>query len=74
MALSPVKGSAANIQRTARPGQWVIPPSTGVLWTPGYWGFAGGSYTWHEGYWGPQVGFYGGVNYGNGYFGSGFTG
>jgi hypothetical protein len=56
------------------PGQWVIPPSVGLLWTPGYWGFAGGSYVWHEGYWGPQVGFYGGINYGNGYFGSGFTG
>jgi hypothetical protein len=46
----------------------------GLLWTPGYWGFVGGRYTWHEGYWGRQVGFYGGVNYGNGYFGSGFTG
>ena len=56
------------------PGQWVIPPSAGLFWTPGYWGFAGGSYAWHEGYWGPQVGFYGGINYGNGYFGSGFNG
>jgi hypothetical protein len=46
----------------------------GLLWTPGYWGFAGGMYVWHAGYWGPRVGFYGGVNYGNGYFGSGFTG
>ena len=56
------------------PGHWVLPPSAGLLWTPGYWGFAGGRYNWHEGYWGPQVGFYGGINYGNGYFGSGFTG
>src|ERR1700729_1535401 len=56
------------------PGAWVVPPSAGVLWTPGYWGFAGGKYAWHEGYWGPQVGFYGGINYGNGYFCSGFTG
>lgn len=56
------------------PGHWVLPPSAGLLWTPGYWGFAGGRYLWHEGYWGPQVGFYGGINYGNGYFGSGFTG
>src|ERR1035437_5400501 len=69
-------------------GHWVMPPSVGVLWTPGYWGFAGGRYLWHEGYWGfaggrylwhegywgPTVGFYGGVNYGNGYFGAGFTG
>jgi hypothetical protein len=46
----------------------------GLLWTPGYWGFGGGKYAWHEGYWGPQVGFYGGINYGNGYFGSGFNG
>jgi len=56
------------------PGQWVIPPGVGLLWTPGYWGFVGGKYTWNAGYWGPQVGFYGGINYGNGYFGSGFTG
>ena len=56
------------------PGQWVVPPRVGLLWTPGYWGFAGGRYLWHAGYWGPQVGFYGGINYGNGYFGSGFNG
>jgi hypothetical protein len=56
------------------PGQWVLPPSPGLLWTPGYWGYASGKYAWHEGYWGPKVGFYGGVNYGNGYPGSGFTG
>ncbi len=28
----------------------------------------------HEGYWGPQVGFYGGISYGFGYFGHGFEG
>jgi hypothetical protein len=56
------------------PGHWVLPPSAGLLWTPGYWGFEGGRYLWHAGYWGPQVGFYGGINYGNGYFGTGFTG
>jgi hypothetical protein len=56
------------------PGAWVLPPSVGLLWTPGYWGFVKGKYIWNEGYWGPQVGFYGGINYGNGYFGSGFTG
>jgi hypothetical protein len=56
------------------PGQWVMPPSVGVLWTPGYWGYVSGKYAWHVGYWGPQVGFYGGINYGNGYTGSGFTG
>jgi len=56
------------------PGAWVLPPSVGLLWTPGYWGFERGRYLWHEGYWGSQVGFYGGINYGNGYFGSGFTG
>ncbi|ADW67368.1 YXWGXW repeat-containing protein [Granulicella tundricola] len=56
------------------PGVWVQPPSVGVLWTPPYWGFAGGVYGFHEGYWGPHVGFYGGVNYGFGYGGSGFYG
>lgn len=56
------------------PGTWVEPPAVGLLWTPGYWGFAGGVYAFHRGYWGPQVGFYGGVNYGHGYFGSGYAG
>ena len=56
------------------PGQWVLPPTVGFLWTPGYWDHAHGRYAWHEGYWGPQVGFYGGINYGNGYFGTGFSG
>lgn len=55
-------------------GLWVLPPAPGDLWTPGYWGFEGGHYLWHAGYWGPTVGFYGGVNYGNGYPGTGFTG
>src|SRR6185437_9855081 len=53
------------------PGTWVQPPSVGVLWTPGYWAFGGGVYAFHAGYWGPQVGFYGGVNYGYGYGGRG---
>jgi hypothetical protein len=56
------------------PGVWVMPPQPGLLWTPGYWGFVGGFYGWHAGYWGPHVGFYGGVNYGFGYPGSGFIG
>ncbi len=56
------------------PGVWVAPPMVGVLWTPGYWGFASGLYVWHPGYWGPHIGFYGGVNYGFGYFGVGYVG
>ena len=56
------------------PGVWVLPPQMGYLWTPGYWGYAGGMYGFHTGYWGPQVGFYGGINYGYGYGGSGFGG
>src|SRR6202142_3731371 len=55
------------------PGTWVVGP-VGLLWTPGYWGFAGGFYGWHAGYWGPHVGFYGGINYGFGYGGVGFSG
>jgi hypothetical protein len=56
------------------PGAWVLAPYTGALWTPGYWGWGDGGYFWHAGYWGPHVGFYGGVNYGFGYFGRGFEG
>ena len=56
------------------PGTWVQPPSVGLLWTPGYWGWRNGFYVWNAGYWGPHVGFYGGVNYGFGYVGTGYYG
>ena len=56
------------------PGTWVLPPAIGLVWTPGYWGYDSRRYTWHAGYWGPQVGYYGGINYGFGYFGTGFKG
>jgi hypothetical protein len=56
------------------PGAWVAPPQAGYLWTPGYWGFSNGLYAFNSGYWGPTVGFYGGVNYGFGYGGTGFDG
>jgi len=56
------------------PGTWVVAPEPGFLWTPGYWGWGGGAYIWHAGYWGPHIGFYGGVNYGFGYFGTGYEG
>ncbi len=56
------------------PGVWVRPPQYGYLWTPAYWGYAGGVYSFHSGYWGPHVGFYGGINYGYGYGGTGFYG
>ena len=50
------------------------PPTTGALWTPGDWGYGYGGYFWNAGYWGPYVGYYGGINYGFGYFGIGFYG
>ena len=56
------------------PGTWVVAPEPGLLWTPGYWGWNGGAYIWHIGYWGPHIGFYGGVNYGFGYFGEAMIG
>jgi len=56
------------------PGTWVLAPEVGFLWTPAWWGWEGGRYFFHEGYWGPHVGFYGGINYGFGYFGEGFEG
>jgi len=56
------------------PGTWVAPPAVGLLWTPGYWGASGGGFGWNAGYWGASVGFYGGINYGFGYPGSGFYG
>jgi hypothetical protein len=56
------------------PGTWVMAPEVGLLWTPGYWGWGGDRFIFYEGYWGPQVGFYGGINYGYGYFGDGYEG
>jgi len=56
------------------PGTWVEPPTVGLLWTPGYWGWSNGAYLWNAGYWGPEVGFYGGINYGFGYVGAGYFG
>ena len=56
------------------PGTWVLAPQPGFLWTPGWWGWGGAAFIFHEGYWGPRVGFYGGINYGFGYFGNGYQG
>lgn len=56
------------------PGAWVPAPYEGALWTPPYWGYEGAVYVFHPGYWGWHVGYYGGVNYGFGYFGRGFVG
>ena len=55
-------------------GAWVLPPYTNALWTPGYWGLYNSAYYWNAGYWGPSIGYYGGINYGFGYFGTGFYG
>jgi hypothetical protein len=56
------------------PGTWVMSPEIGFLWTPAYWGWGGDGFVFYDGYWGPNVGFYGGINYGFGYFGVGFEG
>jgi hypothetical protein len=55
-------------------GSWTQPPQQGYLWTPGYWGYSQNQYSYNQGYWGPQVGYYGGINYGNGYYGNGYSG
>jgi hypothetical protein len=56
------------------PGTWVSAPEVGYLWTPPYWAWNDGAFVFYDGYWGPHVGFYGGINYGFGYFGDGFEG
>jgi len=56
------------------PGVWVSPPQVGVFVTPGYWACAGTAFVFHRGYWGPRVGYYGGINYGFGYGGTGYLG
>jgi WXXGXW repeat (2 copies) len=56
------------------PGTWVMAPEVGFLWTPAYWGWGSDGFVFYDGYWGPHIGFYGGINYGFGYFGTGFQG
>lgn len=56
------------------PGTWVLAPQPGYLWTPPWWGWGPGGFLFHAGFWGLHVGFYGGINYGFGYFGNGFEG
>lgn len=56
------------------PGEWVPAPYEGALWTPPWWGWDNGRYRFHEGYWSNQVGYYGGIDYGYGYMGEGFSG
>jgi hypothetical protein len=57
------------------PGTWVLAPEVGFLWTPGYWAWGGSGFIFYAGYWSYEtVGFYGGINYGFGYFGHGYEG
>jgi hypothetical protein len=56
------------------PGVWTQAPYEGALWTPGYWGYSNNSYHFYRGYWGQYIGYYGGINYGNGYAGAGYQG
>ena len=56
------------------PGTWVLAPEVGYLWTPPWWGLENGLFLFHDGFWGPEIGFYGGIDYGFGYFGVGFVG
>jgi hypothetical protein len=56
------------------PGTWVLAPEVGFFWTPGYWAWVDDRFVFYDGYWGPEVGFYGGINYGFGYFGDGYVG
>ena len=53
-----------------------MPPAADLYWTPGYWAWndAGDDYAFNAGYWGPEVGFYGGIDYGYGYTGEGYHG
>jgi len=57
------------------PGTWVLAPEPGYLWTPPYWGWGGSGFVFYPGYWSfGIVGFYGGIDYGYGYFGHGYEG
>jgi hypothetical protein len=49
-------------------------PEYGLYWTPGYWAWDDGNYVWYQGYWASEVGYYGGIDYGYGYYGNGYVG
>jgi hypothetical protein len=55
------------------PGTWALPPAA-LLWTPAYWAYSDGEYVLYDVYWAPEVGFYGGIDYGFGYTGYGYEG
>jgi hypothetical protein len=71
---SQVIGPMASMDTTGSQDTGLNLPKLAFLWTPGYWDYSGGVYVWHAGYWGPHVGFYGGINYGFGYGGTGYYG
>jgi hypothetical protein len=56
------------------PATWVEAPQPGLLWTPSYWSWNDSAFVFIPGYWAPQVGFYGGIDYGYGYTGNGYQG
>ena len=56
------------------PGTWVVAPVVGYLWTPDIGAGAAALSFGTQDIGGPQVGFYGGVNYGFGYTGYGYQG
>jgi hypothetical protein len=53
-------------------GWWL--PNQGSFGRPAIGGWGGAGFIFNEGYWGPSVGFYGGIDYGFGYFGHGYEG
>ena len=67
-------GLGSRLATTGSTAPGLLPPYDNALWTPGWWGYGGRGYFWNAGYWGPAVGYYGGINYGFGYFGVGFYG
>jgi hypothetical protein len=60
-----------NITGSPALGYWLRSPATCGL---GYWGWGDGGYFFNAGYWGTTIGFYGGIDYGFGYFGHGYDG
>ena len=70
----PAIGAGRLPATTGFPEYGALHPTRARFGLPATGGYYGNRYRFHRGFWGLYIGFYGGVNYGYGYFGTGYRG